>query len=331
MRDTGRDHDRVAGIQIDKGAAIADAQRQADQTRTVRSVARPSNSSRRPPFRPWHLLLPCAFDAEGKALWNRAVPGEVIAVNVTGDGRLVVAAYSDGTIRWHRMDDGAELLALYELSDRKNWVAWTPDGFYVATPGAYGVLCWQVNRGADQAAETVPISAIPKLNRPDALPLVLQELETARALGIADLAAARHDVQIATGAVKPPGARLHVLTIGISDYGDGARRLHLKFADKDASDVANALVNTQGSEYSKLGGLYAETLPIFLHDETATKRRIFEAFASMQRNMAKDSAGQDLAVVTFSGHGAIIDDQFICCLLGSRRERQPPSRRRQFR
>ena len=88
------------------------------------------------------------------------------------------------------------------------------------------------------------------------------------------------------------------------------KQLHLKFADKDASDVANALVNTQGSEFNKLGGLYADVLPIYLHDQTANKRAIFEAFASLQRNMAKDSAGQDFAVVMFSGHGAVIDGQF---------------------
>jgi WD40 repeat protein len=106
-----------------------------------------------------------AFDADGKQLWRRVAPGVVWAVNITGDGRLVVAAYGDGTIRWHRMDNG---------------------------------LKWHVNRGNDAAADAVPVSAIPRLKRPDALPLVLQELETARALGIADLAAARYDVQVAT-------------------------------------------------------------------------------------------------------------------------------------
>ena len=88
-------------------------------------------------------------------------------VNVTGDGRLVVAAYADGTIRWHRMDDGRELLALQLLSDKKNLVAWTPEGFYDATAGAYGVLKWHVNRGNEAAADTVHISAIPRLKRPD--------------------------------------------------------------------------------------------------------------------------------------------------------------------
>jgi WD40 repeat protein len=186
-----------------------------------------------------------SFDTEGKVLWNRAVPGDVYAVNITRDGRLAVSANDDGTIRWFRMDEGRELLVLQVLGDKKNWVAWTPEGFYAATPGAYGVLRWGVDHGVDAAAETVPVSAIARLNRPDVLPLVLQELETVRALGIADLVAARRDVRLATGTAKAPGARLHLLTIGISDYGEKAKHLHLQFADKDANDVSIALVNTK--------------------------------------------------------------------------------------
>jgi hypothetical protein len=223
---------------------------------------------------------------------------------------LAVVAYGDGTIRWHRLDDGRELLALYVLADKQNWVAWTPEGFYGATAGAFGVLQWQVNRGFDAAADTVPVNAIPSLRRPDALALVLQELETARALGIADLKAARRDVQIVTRSTKAPGARLHVLTIGISEYGDKAQNLRLHFAARDAQDVASALLNTQG------GGLYAEVKPMFLHDGEADKHGIADALAAMDRNMTS-SAGQDLAVVMFSGHGAMIDNQFYLVPYGA--------------
>src|SRR5262249_946741 len=73
-----------------------------------------------------------AIDANGQPLWTRKVPSTVWSVNISGDGRLVVAAYGDGTIRWHRMDDGRELLALFVLADKQNWVAWTPEGFYGA-------------------------------------------------------------------------------------------------------------------------------------------------------------------------------------------------------
>jgi uncharacterized caspase-like protein len=110
-------------------------------------------------------------------------------------------------------------------------------------------------------------------------------------------------VQIATGSAKAPGARLHVLTIGVSDYGDKAKDLKLRFADRDAHDVADALVNTQG------GGLYAEVEPQFLRDGTASKDGIFEALDLMERNMARGT-GADLAVVMFSGHGTMIDGQF---------------------
>jgi Caspase domain/WD domain, G-beta repeat len=251
-----------------------------------------------------------AFDAKGRLIWQRAVPSIVRSVNISGDGRLAIAAYGDGTIRWHRIDDGRELLALYVLADKQNWVAWTPEGFYGATAGAFGVLQWQVNRGYDVAADMVPVNAIPSLRRPDALALVLQELETARALGIADLKAARRDVQTVTKSTKAPGARLHVLTIGISDYGDKARNLKLNFAARDAQDVASALLNTQE------GGLYAEVKPIFLHDGAADRGGIFDALAATDRNMAS-SAGQDLAVVMFSGHGAMIDNQFYLVPYGA--------------
>src|SRR5262249_27618695 len=50
-----------------------------------------------------------AIDAKGQRLWQRSPPSVVWAVNISGDGRLVVAAYGDGTLRWHRMDDGREL------------------------------------------------------------------------------------------------------------------------------------------------------------------------------------------------------------------------------
>jgi WD40 repeat protein len=254
----------------------------------------------------WHLY---AFDANGKQLWKRTAPGAAWAVNISGDGRLAVAAYGDGTIRWHRMDDGQELLALYVLNDKTNWVAWTPEGFYDATAGAFGVLKWHVNQGNEAAGKAIPVSDIPGLKRPEVLPLVLQELETARAIGIAEIAAARNAVQAATGSAVAPGAQLQILTIGVSDYGDKATSLRLKFAARDANDVASALLNTQGGEYNRKHGLYADLHAQYLHDAEADRAGILRALAAMKTNMARGD-GHDLAVVMFSGHGAIIDGRF---------------------
>ena len=123
----------------------------------------------------WSLRL---FDQAGKELWRRPVPGVAWAVNVSGDGRLVVAAYGDGTIRWHRLSDGAELLALYPHPDRQRWVLWTPQGYYDASPGAEDLIGWQVNRGRDAAPEFYTASRFrDRFHRPDVIDRVLQELD----------------------------------------------------------------------------------------------------------------------------------------------------------
>ena len=239
-----------------------------------------------------------AYDPQGALLWRRTVPDIVRAVNITGDGRLVVAAYADGTIRWHRMADGAELLAFMPLVDRANWVAWTPEGFYAATAGAQGVLRWHVNRGWEPA-DSVAVEDIPGSYRPEVLRLVLQELETPRALGLAVLAEHNREVMLRTHSHISPGARLHLLTIGIDQYNEEyAKNLRLHFADRDARDLASAIINTQDALY--------QVKPTVLLDKDAKKKDILQALDNMRSAMA-DGGGNDLAVIYFSGHGALVD------------------------
>jgi len=239
-----------------------------------------------------------AYDAQGTLLWMRAVPGIVWAVNISGDGRMAVAAYHDGTIRWHRMTDGMELLAFMPLPDQSNWVAWTPEGFYAATAGAQGVLRWHQNRGWDAVADSVAIEDIPGSYRPAVLPLVLQELETPRALGLAVLAEHNREVMLRTNSRVSPGARLHLLAIGISAYNKKyAKKLRLQYAHRDASDLASAIATTQDS-------LYQVKQQVLL-DQDANKEGILQALQVMRKGM-EAGGGLDLAVVHFSGHGALI-------------------------
>jgi hypothetical protein len=250
-----------------------------------------------------------AFDEAGGVRWRRYARNEVWAVNASKDGRVLVAAYGDGTIRWHRGDDGRELLALQVLANKTDWVLWTPEGFYEATPGAQDVLKWVVDHGPDHAATAISVSAIPRLHRPDALPLVLAELETARALGIADVSAARLSVQIATGSAKPPGAALHVLAIGIDHFGDKAGSLKLDYAVDDARDVASALLESQKSAPGK-ATLYADVTVQYLADDKANRDAILEAMETMAHNMRASGSDRDVAVILFSSHGEMIDGQF---------------------
>jgi hypothetical protein len=81
------------------------------------------------------------------------------------------------------------------------------------------VLRWHVNNGWEPA-DSVAVEDIPGSYRPEVLPLVLQELETPRALGLADLAEHNREVMLRTHSHISPGAKLHLLTIGIDQYNE---------------------------------------------------------------------------------------------------------------
>jgi WD40 repeat protein len=114
------------------------------------------------------------FDRSGAERWKTANPGVPWEVNISADGKLAVAAFSDGTIRWYRMTDGKELLAFYPHADQKRWVLWTPSGYYDASPGAEELIGWNVNNGRDQAADFFPVGQFRSTYyRPDVISRVL--------------------------------------------------------------------------------------------------------------------------------------------------------------
>ncbi len=103
------------------------------------------------------------FDAKGASLWEKPVPGTASGVNLACEGRLILAAYDDGTIRWHRAEDGAELVALFihlpEGPDGpREWILFTPEGYYDASsPEAEKLIGWHLNRGPNEAADFYPV------------------------------------------------------------------------------------------------------------------------------------------------------------------------------
>src|SRR4051794_24560564 len=196
----------------------------------------------------WALRL---FDQAGTELWRRPVPGIAWAVDVSGDGRLVVAAYGDGTIRWHRLSDGEELLALYPHPDRQRWVLWTPEGYYDASPGAEDLIGWQVNRGRDEAPEFYAASRFrDRFHRPDVIDRVLQELDVDRAVAKADAAAPRKQAPAQPSVVVASSPPL----VSILEPGDNSRaeggvlRLHYVVEARAGSRVKRVPILIDGQE-----------------------------------------------------------------------------------
>jgi WD40 repeat protein len=132
------------------------------------------------------------YDRDGKHLWQVMTPGEAWGVNIPGNGKLAVAAFGDGTIRWYWLTDGKELLAFFPHNDRKRWVLWTPQDYYDASPGAEDLIGWHVNNGKEQAADFFPVSQFRNVYyRPDVISRVLTVGDEAEALRLADAEAGR--------------------------------------------------------------------------------------------------------------------------------------------
>ena len=74
--------------------------------------------------------------------------GNVLCVTPSPDGRLFATGSSDQTIRiWHR-DQEEPLLSIF-VSGR-DWIAWTPQGYYACSGQGERLIAWQIGMGANK-------------------------------------------------------------------------------------------------------------------------------------------------------------------------------------
>nr|WP_316644109.1 caspase family protein [uncultured Roseateles sp.] len=126
------------------------------------------------------------LDAQGTPIWTVPLHTEARSVNVSADGKLVVAALADGTLRWRRADDGAALLSLLLLQDGR-WVLWTEAGYFDAGPGSEDLVGWLVPRPGGERADYFGVSRFrERYLRPDVIDQVLAQRDPARALQVAN-------------------------------------------------------------------------------------------------------------------------------------------------
>jgi WD40 repeat protein len=142
------------------------------------------------------------FDTQGRKLWRQFGQGVAWGVNVSADGAIVVAAHGDGTIRWYRGSDGALLLTFFVHVPDKRWIAWTPSGYYAASPGGEDLIGWHVNgKTWDEPVDFFPAALFrDKYYRPDIVKLVLKTKDEAKAIADANETANRQEEE----ATLPP-------------------------------------------------------------------------------------------------------------------------------
>lgn len=186
------------------------------------------------------------FGADGQVRWKQRMSSIAWAVNLTADGRFVIAALQDGTLRWLRARDGEPVLSLMPHADRKRWVMWTPSGYFDAAPGAEELLGWHVNRGADQAADFYPMWTLrQRFLRPDVIDRVLATGDEAQAVAEANRAAGRPaDAGVALLDALPPV--LQLAGTPTVDGGSGTARLQVRTRALPSAPVTGLRVRADG-------------------------------------------------------------------------------------
>ena len=195
-----------------------------------------------------HLLLGTEsklryFDRDGTPRWHVSVPGIAWNVSIAKNGRVAIAALGDGTIRWYRLEDGQELVAFYPHPNRRQWVVWTPKGYFDADEGAEELIGWHVNHIGVHEAEFYDASHFyEQFYHPDLVERVFKTWEP-------DTAALRYlgqheQVNLTVGFKPPPTVTMTMptalaedrdevdVTVKAEDHGGGIEEIRLYHNDK---------------------------------------------------------------------------------------------------
>lgn len=175
------------------------------------------------------------YDRAVKERWRVPAPGTPWQINLSDDGRWVVAALSDGTLRWYRVQDGSEQLALFPHPDGRRWVAWTPAGYFAASPGGEDLVGWQLDRGARQAADFYPVSRFrSEYYRPDLITEVITRGGVEAALAALSREGGRTEAKTAVPERLPPTVRI----LSPDDMSSiSGNKLTIRLAVRSAADA----------------------------------------------------------------------------------------------
>jgi WD40 repeat protein len=136
---------------------------------------------------------------------------------VSPDGKYVYGQFQSETLH---IGKGKDLVAIF--LERKallslhvsgqDWVVWTAEGYYAASPGGEKLVGWHVNNGDDKLATFYPVERFRKqLYRPDVIKLVLEKGSVAEALKTADAALGKETRDVKIDDLLPPRAVLSVV------------------------------------------------------------------------------------------------------------------------
>ena len=151
-------------------------------------------------------------DADRKPLDFVGHTGTISAVAVSHDNRTLISGSDDQTVRLWDIASRRNLLTVFVGSDRQ-WVAWTPEGYYTSSIYGEKYIGWHLNQGENRAAKFWTVARFRKeFDRPDIVSEQLKSHDIERAVRTANEALglpARPPIAPSeVAAITPPEVRL---------------------------------------------------------------------------------------------------------------------------
>jgi uncharacterized caspase-like protein/WD40 repeat protein len=150
---------------------------------------------------------------QGEA-WRQPTGTPAWAVNVSADGRWVVAGLGDGTVRWYQAQDGRPVLTLFVDPPTGRFVVWTPEGFFDhdhradGQPDGRSLIGYRFNLPNGRASNFVAIGQLyPRFFRPDLVGLAFRDDPAARRI-LADQSGLEGTTRVALAEGLPPSVTL---------------------------------------------------------------------------------------------------------------------------
>jgi WD40 repeat protein len=123
------------------------------------------------------------------------------------DGRFLLTISWDQKLRIWNPEQEKPLLTLYK-SDT-DWVVWTPEGYYAASPGGEKLIGWKMDNGIDKMPTYYPAERFRKqLYRPDVIQRLLEFGSVEKALEAADKERGVKSARVPLEDALPPDAML---------------------------------------------------------------------------------------------------------------------------
>ena len=135
--------------------------------------------------------------------------GWVRSVALSPNHKFMMILAEDQILHIVDPERAGEVLSLYV--NERDWIAWTPEGYYAASPNGERLIGWTVDHGLGKDASYHPASRFrASLYRPDVIKRILNEGNLTKALAAADKVRAKQTKQVELAQVLPPEVRVTV-------------------------------------------------------------------------------------------------------------------------